>query len=189
MLLNEFDLLFEECVEFPLRKEGFHRYKKTKTLVMTRGDAQLSLIRLGGRRTRPGHVAQIICFRHIFLRPTQGDDLVVDDPVEFTLEPSDYPFKLLPRDFTRFTLMRPRYRPLNLGLGEYDLYRFEDKTSDRVRRDLTRLRDILVNEALPWSSQMRPWVVAEQIKRYGEKAWCEMRWLADYEAHMSSPLH
>ena len=182
MLLDEFDPLFEECVDLPLRREGFHRYKKTKTLVMTRGDAQLSLIRLGGRFTRPGCVAQIICFRHIFLRPTQVDGLV-----EFTLEPSDFPFKLLQRDFEGSGRGVPVYRPINLGIREWELYSFSDKTREQVQRDMSNLRDILANKGLPWSLRMTPELVAEQIRNFGEEAWCEKRWLEDYEAHISSP--
>ncbi len=130
----------------------------------------------------PGCATLIICFRHTFLRPINGEE-----PVEFTLESSDYPFKLLFRSFGRIALRRPSYRPVNLGLREVDRYRFEDKTPARVRRDLTRLTNKLLGRVLPWSSRMTPAVVARQIRQNGEGAWCEKRWLKDYQAHIARP--
>lgn len=183
MTLDEFAALFEECVEFPLSREGFERFRKTKSLVLTRDYTQVSLIRLGGKLTRPGCTAQIICFRHTFLRPID-----TEHPVEFTLRPSDYPYKWRLRNFGGFAIKGPRYRPENLGKWKVDRYCFESRTRQEVQKDLTRHKDTLINKVLPWSSRLTPFVAAEQIRKYGEDAWCEKRWIEDYERHLAAPL-
>lgn len=178
MDMDEFSSLFEECVEVPLRQQGFERYKKTKSLILTKGDVQLSLIRLGGRRAQAGCITQTLCFRHTFLRPINSDS-----PVAFTLEPHDYPFKLTLQAFAEPRPEQLLYRPMNLGRWPKDRYCFEAEDPKNVQRDLNGLKDLLVKEVVPWSSRMTPEVVAAQIKKLGEGAWCERRWLADYQAY------
>ncbi len=178
---SDFATLFEECVEAPLTQKGFQRYKKTKTLIFTNGITQVALIRLGGKFSRPGCITQSLCFRHTFLRPID-----VDDPVAFTLEANDYPYNLSMQEFAEPTMGQPRYQSMNLGRWPRHSYCFEGVDPKVVRRDLTFLKDLLVDKVVPWASQMTPDIVAAQIKKHGEGAWCERRWLEDYDAHLSA---
>ena len=110
----------------------------------------------------------------------------VDDPVAFTLEANDYPYNLSMQEFAEPTMGQPRYQSMNLGRWPRHSYCFEGVDPKVVRRDLTFLKDLLVDKVVPWASQMTPDIVAAQIKKHGEGAWCERRWLEDYDAHLSA---
>lgn len=180
MSLDEFNELFLQIAEQPLRHCGFVRHKNTRTLMRTVESAQLSLIRLGGRLSRPGCISHTLCFRHTFLRPIN-----TDEPVASSLEPSDYPFKLELNEFATANPDDLRYRPMNLGNWPRDRIEFNETESDAVRGRLERLVDRLAGVVVPWVDSMSPEAAADQIATYGEDAWCERRWLEDYDKRLS----
>lgn len=180
MRLDEFNELFLQFAEEPLRHCGFVRHKNTRTLMRTVESAQLSLIRLGGRLSRPGCITHTLCFRHTFLRPIESDE-----PVATSLEPNDYPFKL---ELSKFASANPddlRYRPMNLGNWPRDRIEFGESEPGVVQGELERFVDQLTTLVVPWVASMSPEVAAHQIATFGEDAWCERRWLEDYAKRLS----
>ena len=46
---------------------------------------------------------------------------------------------------------------------------------------LDKLATIVTDRILPWAASRTEEDELEQIKLYGNDAWCEQRWIADYE--------
>jgi len=70
----------------------------------------VALIRIGGKRSQPGRIHHILCFRHSFLR----DNLDQKVPTKVSLQPSDYPYKFLPSHLMHSRLQVPLQPRKNL---------------------------------------------------------------------------
>ena len=173
---QSFNALFLEELAEPLRDHGLDRVGKGHTLRFLRGANDLRLLRLGGRLQVPGAMVTVICFRHNFLRPVNGDD-----PSATTLYAGDFPRKHAVADFDSAPERGPAYRPHNLGRWPRDVFPYADASEDDVRRHLTLLREAFATRILPWAAKVTPEHEFAQLRANGEGAWCERRWIEDYE--------
>jgi hypothetical protein len=177
MNADQFASIFDAEVREPLAKAGFRSSNKS-LFFYTETFGCLSLIRLGGRFTRPGQIAHVLCFRHLFLR--QLDETV---PRGFCSETFAYPYKLRLTDFAAGA-EPPRYHPRNLRY-DWDRLPFDGVALPRLRKELQQLCTLLLERALPWARSMTPGRAADEMRLHGEDAWIERIWLADYSAHLA----
>jgi hypothetical protein len=171
MTKDEFELLFDAEVAKPLSHRGFKR--QGKSLYASENLALISLIRLGGRMARPGAIVHVLCCRMTFMR--DRSERVPDD---FVREPFDYPFKLLPSKLPT-TL---HYVPRNLNY-DYEVIEFQGRSRDAVSQDLKQIRSAVVERVLPWVSTLTPTAMKEELRTFGENAWCERMWIEDCDNH------
>jgi hypothetical protein len=167
MTKDEFELLFDAEVAEPLGRRGFKRVGKS--LYATENLASVSLIRLGGRMARPGAIVHVLCCRLSFMR-----DRTESVPVGFVPEPFDYPFKLLPRKLPA-TL---HYAPRNLNY-EREVIAFQGRNNDAIRQELRQICSAILVHLLPWAGALTAAAVEEQLRTFGENAWCERMWTED----------
>lgn len=119
----------------------------------------------------------IVCVRHVFLR-----NLERQIPNGIAENPNDYPFKLRLSEFARFS--RWRYRPINLGIREYDEIEYGSLKS--VNSLLKKTKFTLESYTPNWVDLLTPEKALSQIKRFGENAYCERIWIEDYEKFLSA---
>jgi hypothetical protein len=167
MTKEEFELLFDAEVAEPLGRRGFER--AGKSLYATGNLASVSLIRLGGRMARPGAVAHLLCCRLSFMH-----DRTERVPVGFIREPFDYPFKFLPSKLPA-TL---HYAPRNLNLRP-EVIAFEARNSAAIRQELRQICSEILDPLLPWAGSLTASAVEEELRTFGENAWCERMWIED----------
>jgi hypothetical protein len=177
MYKTEFDKAFDELVSEPLAKIGFQA--RGKSLLLFDRLNTVGLIRFGGRRSLPGTIAHVLCFRHSFLR--DRSERVLSVPAS---EPFDYPYKFDVSALPSLPVLSWRYSPRNLN---YPISRFawQGRVQSDVEERLKALSDFLSGTFVPWSLSMTPQRVLAQIERYGENAWCERLWIEDYRRYLS----
>ena len=171
---DEFELLFDAEVVGPLGRRGFKPVGKS--LHATENLASVSLIRLGGRMARPGAIAHVLCCRLLFMR--DRTERVPDGSVP---EPFDYPFKLLPSKLPA-TL---QYTPRNLNY-EREVIAFQGRASAAVQQELRQISTAIGVRLLPWAGALTPTAVEEQLRKFGENAWCERMWIEDCKNYSSA---
>jgi len=171
MTKDEFELLFDAEVAELLGRQDFKRVGKS--LYATKNLASVSLIRLGGRMARPGAIAHLLCCRLSFMR-----DLTERVPGGFVPEPFAYPFKLLPSKLPA-TL---RYAPRNLNY-EPEVITFQGRDSGAIRQELRQICSAILVELLPWAAALTATAMEEQLRTFGENAWCERMWIEDCQNH------
>ena len=174
MTKDEFEPLFDVEVAEPLSRRGFKRVGKS--LYTIENLASVSLIRLGGRMARPGAIVHLFCCRLSFMR-----DRTERVPNDFVSEPFDYPFKLLPRKLPA-TL---HYAPRNLNY-EPEVITFQGRDSGAIRRELGQICSAILVQLLPWAGALTASAVEEQLRTFGENAWCERMWIEDCKNHNSA---
>jgi hypothetical protein len=177
MNAEQFAPLFDAEVRAPLTTAGFRSSGKS-LFFHTADHGCLSLVRLSGRLTRPGHITHALCFRHLFLRAL--DETV---PHGFCSDVFDYPYKLRLDEFAAGAVP-PRYHPQNLRY-DCDRLAFDGVALPRLRQELQHLRSLLLERALPWACSITPHRAAEEMGRRNENAWIERIWRADYTAHLA----
>lgn len=180
MKSEEFNNLFGQEFAKPLSQSGFEYVGRGQTLKYLKGNNELRLIRLGGRLSRPGAMVSVICFRHIFLRPVS-----TDEPNPKAVFTQDFSRKQVFQDFRGFLKPRPNYRPNNSGRWGRDTFEYGGSSENDVRLRLRALRKLFTNRIMPWANSITPEGELDQIKEFGEQAWCEMRWIEDYEDFLS----
>ena len=176
----EFDNVFNEEFAYPLLEAGFSFVGKGKTLKYTQGYNELRIIRVGGRLLRPGIMRSALCFRHTFLRPVRDEN-----PTQTTIYVEDCPRKLTIQEFSGWIAGSLNYRPENGGRWRYDEVEYANFSEREVRNRLRALCDIVTDRVIQWSHSLTPEGELAQIKKYGEQAWCELRWIEDYERFIS----
>ena len=129
---------------------------------------------------RPGIMRSVICFRHTFLRPINSDD-----PDQRLLGVSDFPRKLTFGDFEGWRQPSLTYRPENTGHWRIDDFEYANASAEDVSVGLRKLCKTVENRVLPWVRSLTEAGELAQIKSYGEDAWCEKRWIEDYETFLS----
>src|SRR5262249_17255753 len=155
------ELLFDAEVAEPLGREGFKRAGK-RSLYATRNLALVSLIRLSGGLLWSGTIRHLLCCRLSFMR-----DRTECIPPGFVPEPFDYPFKLLPSEFPA-TL---RYAPRNLNY-QPEVIIFQGRDRGAVRQDLRHICSAILFDFLPWAEALTATAMEEQLRTFGENAWC-----------------
>lgn len=169
----EFEQLFDARVAEPLAALGFRPVGRS--LDARIGDAEIALIRLGGRMTRQGEITHVLCVRKTWLRTREE---VVPDG--FVREPFDYPYKFLPSRLDRGTIFRSpfRYTPQNLHY-DYDRQEFARGSSAEVGEELDELRSIIADRVVPWASALTARALLRTLRWRGQNAWIERLWIED----------
>ncbi|MBB3297372.1 hypothetical protein FHT80_000012 [Rhizobium sp. BK226] len=168
---ESFDMLFNERVAGRLARLGF--VSKGKTLYFETKHFTIALVRLGGRMSASGAISHILCFRHSFLR-----DRTEQIPRKFPTEVFDYPYKFKPLEDAGKELV---YRPQNLNY-DYERLHWESADERSVCQKLDRIADHIENRFLPWAKTLTSATARLELMQFGEKAWCEQMWIADYAA-------
>ena len=176
METGRFNTLFIEELAAPLRPHGVERFGKGHTLRFLHGEADLRLLRLGGRMHVPGAMVTVLCFLHSLHRPVNGDD-----PDRAILYAEDFSRTHVISDFDMAPEHGPDYQANNLGRWPRDTFHYADATETDVRRHLAALRESFVSRILPWAAAVTPEHELAQLRANGEGAWCENRWIEDYE--------
>ena len=177
----DFERAFDEEMGAPLASLGFRAVGRSLHAIV--GDAEVSLIRLGGRMAGlPGAINHLLCVRKVWLR-TLDDRL----PDKFVREPFSYPFKFRPSSIRRDKDLR--YRPQNLNYS-YDTVEFATETpggaSVEVREELRVLRSVMAERVVPWASALAAEALLKELKKRGENAWIERLWIEDCQQHIAA---
>src|SRR5262245_1222443 len=122
---------------------------------------------------RPGAIAHLLCCRLSFMR-----DLTECVPNGFVPEPFAYPFKLLPSKLPAML----RYTPRNLNY-EPEVITFQGRDSGAIRKELKQICSAILSQLLPWAGALTATAVEEQLRTFGENAWCERMWIEDCKNH------
>ena len=170
---NEFDAVFDKIVMEPLVELGFR--KSGKSIYSLDEEANVSLIRLGGRNAWPGGVSHVLCFRHTFL-----PNLDMKVPESFESQAFSYPIKIDPDNIDIFLNKKEKYQPQNLRYeqGRYD---YQDKPDHQIFTELNRLKNDIIS-FWEWSKSISPVYLKNEILSNGEAAWIEKLWLQAYES-------
>ena len=177
----EFNELFDQGFARPLVEMGFDFVRRTKSLRYLKGTRDLWIKRIDGKWPHPGLARTAICFRHSFLRPVSSDD-----PDSQNLVVDDFPRKLTFEDFDGFLKPRLNYRPENSGRWLTSDFAFGDQSCEAVRKRLRTMTRLVEKRILPWVGAITENTELSQISKYGELAWCERRWIEDYEAFLAA---
>ncbi|MBD3663888.1 hypothetical protein [Sulfitobacter aestuariivivens] len=177
---EEFHKLFTTEFVEPLIEQGFCLIGRGNSLRYASGNRELLILRQGGRLARPGFARSVICFRHSFLRP-----IASDDPKKSPIYVQDCSRKLIFDDFDGWNPSQLNYRPENSGRWRIHDTNYANGDEGMVRSHLRELRKTVVARILPWLETITEKGELSQIKRFGENAWCEQRWIEDYEAFLS----
>ncbi len=177
----EFNELFDQEFACPLIETGFAFVRKTKSLRYLRGTRDLWIKRISGKWPHPGVARTAICFRHSFLRPVSGDDPDSEKQIV-----NDFPRKLTFEDFD--SLLKPslKYRSENIGRWSTSDFTYGDQPREAVKKRLRMMRKLVETRILPWVSTITEDSELSQITKHGEQAWCEKRWIEDYEVFLST---
>jgi hypothetical protein len=169
----DFERLFDEEMVAPLASLGFRAVGRSLHGIV--GDAEVALIRLGGRMAMPGAISHLLCVRKVWLRTL--DKRVPD---KFVREPFSYPFKLRPSLLHKDKDLR--YRPQNLNYS-CDTLEFATEipggASTEVRKELQEVRSVIADRVIPWASTLPVKALLKELKKYGEGAWIERLWIED----------
>jgi hypothetical protein len=171
-----FNCQYEDLLVEPLRNVGFRTHGQS--LSYTTDQTVLALIRF---QTKFSALAQethfLLCVRHVFLRTLEREPAK-----KFLTNPSEYPFKLPVSNLSESLLLDWRYEPINLGPRKYDTIRFGQMSdASEILLDMTHR---ITRRGLAWMEHLAPPTALEQVKKFGENAYCEKIWIEDYEAFL-----
>ena len=177
---TEFERLFDARVAQPLASLGFQPVGRS--LHARISDAEIALIRLGGRMSTPGQIAHVLCVRKTWLRTR--DEVVPDG---FVREPFDHPYKLRPSVIERGSILRSpfRYAPQNLNY-DYDQLEFASGGATEVGDELDQLRLLVAEQVVPWASTLTARSLLKALRGRGQNAWIERLWMEDCIARAST---
>ena len=177
----EYNKLFDQEFAHPLMDMGFDFVRKTKSLRYLNDTRDLWIKRIDGKWPHPGVARTAICFRHSFLRPVSSDD-----PDSKKLVVDDFPRKLTLEDFNGLLKSGLNYRPENSGRWSTSDFAYGNQSCEAVRKRLRTTKRLVETRVLPWVSAISESNELFQISKYGEQAWCERRWIEDYEAFLAA---
>lgn len=180
MQSEEFHNFFRTEFSEPLIEQGFQIIGGGSSLHHLDGTRELLILRQGGRLARHGVVRSVICFRHTFLRPIESDD-----PTKKSISVEDCPRKFTFDDFDGWFRPSLNYRPENSGRWRIHDINYAELGSANLKSQLKKLRTTVLKRVLPWTQTLTEESELSQIKRFGENAWCEQRWIEDYENFLS----
>jgi hypothetical protein len=181
MQREEFQRIFATEFAEPLIEHGFQMIGRGSSMHKIDGNRELLILRQGGRLMRPGFARSVICFRHTFLRP-----IASEDPQKTPIYVQDCPRKVTFDDFEGWFRPKLSYRPENLGRWRFHEFKYSEVDARSACARLKRLQETVIERILPWAQSLTEAGELVQIKRFGESAWCERRWIEDYEAFLSS---
>jgi hypothetical protein len=170
MLAADFEVLFGRYVAAPARAVGFEFWGKD--LWYESEGVRAALLRTELRHTWPFQLTFVL--GHSCLR-SFDDEL----PAPPSRNASEYPVKAAPAELKTLA-KRFRYHPSNLGHHPQQTMR-----EGRVDRQLDQVGQALVHWFPIAAQRITPTVLRDQIARYGEAAWCEKRWVEDYDRHLA----
>lgn len=177
---EEFHNFFITEFSEPLIEQGFQMIGRRSSMHHVDANRELLILRQGGRLARPGIASSVICFRHTFLRPVESDD-----PTKRSICVEDCPRKLTFDDFDGWFRPSLNYRPENPGRWRIHDINYAEMGSANLKSLLKKLRTTVLKRVLPWTQTLTEESELSQIKRFGENAWCERRWIEDYENFLS----
>lgn len=176
MDIHEFDALFEQIVAHPLERKGFTQ--RGKSLYLADGDCQIAWKRVGGRSASPGAIAQIICFRHTFLRD-KSERL----PVSPVTEAGDYPWVISPDDLLQGESDLWQFAPERLMSLPFSRLVYADLSADDVLAILTAQR-IAFLAYLAWAQELSLRIAQKQIAAHMPDWWIAQLWDEDYRRRL-----
>lgn len=177
---EEFQRLFTTEFADPLIEHGFQMIGRGNSMSHVDGNRELLILRQGGRLARLGFARSMICFRHTFLRPIENED-----PAKKPIYVDDCPRKLTFDDFVGWFRPALNYRPENSGRWRIHDINYSKADAAKLSAHLKKLRTTVTKRVLPWVNSLTEEGELSQIKRFGENAWCERRWIEDYENFLS----
>ena len=180
MQSSEFNNLFRAEFAEPLFEHGFQMVGRGRSMHHVNDTRELLILRQGGRLARQGVARSVICFRHTFLRPIESED-----PAKKSIYVEDCPRKLTFDDFEGWVRPVLNYQPENSGRWRIHDVNYASLGSAKLCARLKKLRTIVIKRVLPWTQSLTEESELSQIKRFGENAWCEQRWIEDYENFLS----
>lgn len=180
MQSNEFNILFSSDFAEPLIEHGFQMIAHGSSMHHIDGTRELLILRQGGRLARQGMARSVICFRHTFLRPVKSEN-----PAQQPKYVEDCPRKFTFDDFDGWFRRSPNYQPENSGRWRIHDINYADLDPRELSKRLKKLRTIVSERVLPWTKTLSEEGELSQIKKFGENAWCERRWIEDYENFLS----
>ncbi len=170
MRSEEFGALFGPLVVEPLVEVGFEPWGKS--LWFTADGLRAALLRTDRRYVWPFQLTLVV--GHDCLR-----DFEERLPAPRSRNVSEWPVKWQPSQATQLGTARWRYTPWNLGT-----YPQDTMVDGTVAEQLREIANALI-EAMP---RLLVSVSPEQVLRrlHGQQspAWCERRWIDDYERHL-----
>ena len=173
---KEFNRQYDDLLVGPLTKIGFRTHGQC--LSYTKNQAVLALLRFQMKfsgLTQRTHF--LVCVRHAFLRTLERESAK-----KFLTNASEYPFKLPVSNLSDSLLLDWQYEPINLGPRKYDTIRFgEMSDASEILQDMTHR---ITRSGLAWMEHLTPPTALEQVKKFGENAYCERIWIEDYETFL-----
>lgn len=164
-----FERLFVQHVTEPSVAVGFERWGKGLWLDGPHG-MRAAVLRTESRYTWPFELTLVV--GHDCLR-----DFEDRNPAPRSRNPSEWPIKIAPSDAAGLLKRRWRYEPHNLGRWPSDV--MDDAAASEQLQQIGRA----LTTAFPdVADVLTPVTVRSQVAKRGEDAWCERRWIADYDA-------
>lgn len=164
---GEFDGLYDEHVRRPATAVGWEPWGKSR-LRIAYGPVRAALVRTELRHTWP--------FELTFLASHECIRDFKDVRGGFPSEPSEWVVKANPGELSQMT-KRWRYSPHNLG--HVPALQMSDRNAAKQLRvvgaDLVAITPVL--EEVFESTRL-----LDELRRHGENAWCEQRWIEDLTA-------
>jgi hypothetical protein len=169
-MADAFESLFALHVAEPARVVGFERWGKR--LWFERDGLRVALLRTELRNIWPFELTLVV--GHSCLR-----DFKDRQPAPRSASPSEYPIKIKPSQTAQLTTGY-RYVPHNRGRWPSDVI-----GDDTAEAQLQQIGATLAQNLPSLSRDLTPQKVLAAIRRDSENAWCEQRWIDDYETELS----
>jgi hypothetical protein len=169
-MADVFESLFSRHVAEPAQAIGFERWGNR--LWFERDGLRAALLRTELRNVWPFKLTLVV--GHSCLR-----DFKDRQPAPRSASASEYPIKIKPSQTAQLTTGY-RYVPHNLGRWPSDVM-----GDDTVDAQLQQMGATLAEHLPNLSRILTPQKVLAAIRRDGENAWCEQRWIDDYKAELS----
>lgn len=166
MRADDFTERFERLVAAPLAAVGFEPWGRS--LWYERDGIGAALKRVELRNLWPFELSLLIT--HTGLRDTHDRP-----PGTRPKNPTDYPIAIAPSAASDLLGRRWRYRS-NFGRPPSDVM-----IERRVDRQLTAIATEVARTVPAVSGVLTPARMVDELRRHGEDAWIERRWIEDYE--------
>ena len=170
MRSDEFNALFASLVTEPLAGVGFERWGKS--LWFAGGGLRAAVLRTEQRNAWPFHLTLVV--GHDCLR--DFDDRL---PAPRSRNVSEWPVKWQPSQSAQLGTERWRYTPWNLGSYPYDAVA-DDSAEEQLRAIASTILQVAPELPVSVSAEQ----VLERLRDQPQLAWCERRWIEDYERHL-----
>lgn len=164
---SEFDVLFERDVVDVVASVGFEPWGKS--LWFSTGGMRAAVLRTELRSQWPFRLTLVV--GHDCLR-----DFEDRCPAPRSRNVSEYPIKVRPSDADAL-LGDWHYQPWNQGRCPAD-----ELSDEQVESQLASIGRVLTAAFPAIVNVLTPERMLDEIGRHGERAWCERRWMSDYQA-------